>query len=112
MRLTDFQAFIIILCIVAGTFLTRSIPFFLFPEKKEPPKVIKYLSQTIPAAMMGLLVVYCLKDVSITSYPHGLPEVIAIIVTALLHLWKKNVLLSILVGTVGYMLLVQLVFVG
>ena len=112
MRLTDAQAIIIIICIVAGTFLTRGLVFVLFPEKKEPPKVIKYLSQTIPPAMMGLLVVYCLKGVSVVNYPYGLPDIIAIAITAGLHFWKKNVLLSILVGTVAYMLLVQLVFVG
>ena len=111
MRLTDLQAAIIILCIVAGTFLTRSLPFIMFPEVKEQPKLISYLSRTIPAAMMGLLVVYCLKNVSVLTWPHGLPEIIGIGSTVGLHLWKKNVLLSILVGTIVYMVMIQRVFV-
>lgn len=111
MRITDGQSLIIILCVVIGTFATRVLPFLFFPDNKEKPKLIVYLSQTIPAAVMGLLVVFCLKSVSIVSWPHGLPELIAIAVTAGLHLWKRNVLLSILVGTVLYMVLVQLVFV-
>ena len=111
MRLTDSQALVIMLCIVAGTFATRSLPILLFPESKEQPKLVEYLSQTIPAAMMGLLVVYCLKGVELFSWPHGLPEAIGVGTTVLLHLWKKNVLLSILVGTVVYMVMVQMVFV-
>ncbi len=111
MRLDTFQTLGILACVVAGTMLTRFLPFLLFPENKKTPKLVAYLSTTIPAAMMGLLVVYCLKGVSVTSWPHGLPEVTAIAVTAGLHLWRKNVLLSIGVGTVLYMVLVQLVFV-
>ena len=111
MRLTDYQALVIMLCIVAGTFATRSLPFLLFPESKKQPKLVEYLSQTIPAAMMGLLVVYCLKGVELFSWSHGLPEAIGVGTTVLLHLWKKNVLLSILVGTVVYMVMVQMVFV-
>lgn len=111
MQLTTPQVLIIMLCVCIGTFATRGLPFLLFPENKKRPELIEYLSQTIPAAMMGLLVVYCLKDVSVTTWPHGLPEIIAIAITTGLHLWRKNVLLSILVGTVSYMVLIQFVFV-
>ena len=112
MRLTDLQALIILGCIVLGTAATRFLPFVLFPEKKQHPKIISYLSLTIPPAMMGLLVVYCLKGTSISTFPHGLAELIAVCGTVGLHLWKRNVLLSIGVGTVLYMVLVQLVFVS
>lgn len=111
MRLDSIQTIIIIICISVATFATRGLAFLLFPESKERPKLVTYLSQTIPAAMMGLLVVYCLKSVSVNTWPHGIPEAIAIAITAILHFWKKNVLLSILFGTVAYMVLVQLVFV-
>lgn len=100
-----------ILAIALGTMITRFTPFLLFPEKKEPPKIILYLGKVLPPAMMGLLVVYCLKSISITSAPHGLPELIAIAVIVLLHKWKNNVLLSIGGGTLVYMVLVQAVFV-
>lgn len=111
MRITDTQSIIIIICVVIGTLSTRALPFILFPDNKEKPKLIVYLSQTIPAAVMGLLVVFCLKSVSVVSWPHGLPEVIAITITTILHLWRRNVLISILAGTVIYMVLVQVVFI-
>ena len=90
--------------------LTRFLPFLFFPDNRPVPKIISYLGRTLPAAMMGLLVVYCLRNVSVVSAPHGLPELISIAVLAALHLWKRNVLLSIGVGTVLYMVLVQVVF--
>ena len=94
----------------AGTQLTRWLPFWLFPEKRDPPPVVAYLGRVLPPAMMGLLVVYCLKGVSWTAAPHGAPELIAVAVTAALHWWRGNVLVSIAGGTAVYMLLVQLVF--
>ncbi|MCQ2405675.1 MAG: branched-chain amino acid transporter permease [Oscillospiraceae bacterium] len=111
MRLNALQAVIIALMVALGTVLTRALPFVLFPEGKKKPQIISYLAGTIPAAMMGLLVVYCLKGISLKSSPYGVPELIAIAVTAGLHIWRKNVLLSIVAGTLLYMLLVQLVFV-
>ncbi len=108
MTLTQ-QMITIALC-AAGTMATRFVPFFVFSANKPTPKYIQYLGKALPAAVFGMLVVYCLKDVSILSGSHGLPEVIAIAVTAALHLWKKRMLLSIAGGTVCYMLLVQLVF--
>jgi len=96
--------------IVLATMLTRFLPFMLFPAGKPTPKYIQYLGKVLPAAVFGLLVVYCLKDVSIITGSHGLPELIAIAVVILLHLWKRQMLLSIAGGTICYMLLVQLVF--
>jgi len=108
--LTPVQIIIIILAVALGTMITRFTPFLLFPESKEPPKMVTYLGNVLPAAMMGLLVMYCLKGVSVKAAPHGLPELIAIIAIVILHKWKNNVLISIGGGTIIYMLLVQLVF--
>ena len=110
MTLTTTQALLIALAVTAGAMLTRFLPFLLFPDNRPVPKIVSYLGRTLPAAMMGLLVVYCLRNVSVVSAPHGLPELISIAVLAALHLWKRNVLLSIGVGTVLYLVLVQVVF--
>ena len=109
--LTPLETFLIILAISVGTQITRWLPFWLFPEKKEPPAVVAYLGRVLPAAMMGLLVVYCLKGISWTAAPHGVPELLAIAAVVLLHRWRGNVLLSIAGGTALYMVLVQTVFV-
>ena len=92
------------------TAATRFIPFLIFRKKDSTPAIVTYLGQVLPCAIMGMLVVYCMKDVSFLSPPFGAPELIGCAVVALLHLWKRNSLLSIGVGTVCYMLLVQLVF--
>ena len=107
MTLTPLQTLGIILAVAAGTQLTRWLPFWLFPEKKQPPAVVASLGKVLPPAMM----VYCLRSISWLSAPHGAPELIAIAAVAGLHLWKRNVLLSIAGGTVLYMVLVQAVFV-
>ena len=104
------QQIVTIVMVVLGTVLTRFLPFLLFPAGKPTPKYIRYLGTVLPAAVFGLLVVYCLKDVSLLAGSHGLPELIAIAVVAALHLWKRQMLLSIAGGTVCYMLLVQVVF--
>lgn len=104
------QQLITILMVILGTMLTRFLPFLLFPAGKPTPKYIRYLGTVLPAAVFGLLVVYCLKDVSLFTGSHGIPELISIVVVAALHLWKRQMLLSIAGGTVCYMLLVQLVF--
>ncbi len=111
MPLTTVQTIIMIGVIALGTIITRFLPFVLFPDGKEPPKIINYLGDVLPPAMMGLLVVFQLKGVSITAYPHGLPELIAIAFVTLLQFWKRNVLISVGFGTVLYMLLVQEVFI-
>lgn len=96
--------------VVLGTMLTRFLPFLLFPAGKPTPKYIQYLGNALPPAVFGLLVIYCLKNVSIFTGSHAIPELAAIAVVILLHLWKRQMLLSIAGGTVFYMLLVQLVF--
>ena len=103
------QIITVALC-VAGTMTTRFLPFVVFSSRRPTPKYVQYLGKVLPGAIFGMLVVYCLKDVSIINYSHGIPEAIAIVVTVLLHLWKRQMLLSIAGGTVVYMLLVQLVF--
>ena len=96
--------------IILATLIMRFLPFVLFPDNKPIPKFIHYMGTVLPSAVFGLLIVYCLKNVDIFVGSHGLPEAIAILITAVLHLWKKQMLLSISVGTISYMLLVQFVF--
>lgn len=104
--MTTTQSIITIAAVMLGTMLTRFLPFLIFPEGKTPPEVITYLGKVLPCAVIGLLVVYCLKD-AVFAPSHGLPEAIAILFIAVLHKWKKNTLLSIGAGTVLYMVLVQ-----
>ncbi|MBQ9805256.1 MAG: AzlD domain-containing protein [Clostridia bacterium] len=101
----------IIAVIAVVTAALRMLPFLIFGGKRQTPKIILYLGHVLPFAIMGMLVVYCLKDVSVLTYPFGLPELIAGVVVALLHLWRRNTLISIVSGTLLYMLLVQFVFV-
>ena len=96
--------------VVLGTVLTRFIPFIAFPQGKPIPKYVTYLGKVLPAAAFGLLVIYSLKDVSVFSGSHGVPEIISTAAVVGLHLWKKQMLISIAGGTLCYMLLVQLVF--
>lgn len=110
MFLTPIQTLIMILVIAFGTMVTRFTPFLMFPEGKETPKTVVYLGNVLPPAMIGLLIIYCLKDVSLPVSPHGIPEVLAILFIVVLHKWKSNVLLSIGGGTLLYMVLVQLIF--
>ena len=104
------QRILTIMVIVLGTMLTRFLPFLMFPAGKATPKAIHYLGNVLPAAVFGLLVVYCLKNVSLLTGSHGIPELISIALVVALHLWKRQMLLSIAGGTVCYMLLVQFVF--
>lgn len=104
------QQLVIIGACVLGTMATRFLPFLVFSDKRPTPKFVQYLGRALPAAIFGMLVVYCLKDVSVFSGSRGIPEAAAIAVTAGLHLWKRKMLLSIAGGTACYMLLVQLVF--
>ena len=110
MPMTPLQTLAIILAVAAGTQLTRWLPFLLFPEKREPPKVIEDLGRLLPPAMMGLLVVYCLRNVAWLAPPHGAPELLAVLAVAVLHRAWGNVLVSIAGGTALYMLLVQGIF--
>lgn len=110
MSQTLIREILIVAAMVVGTMITRFLPFILFPAGKQTPKFVDFLGKTLPFATMGLLVVYCLKGVSITAAPHGLPELLAILLIVILHRMKGNSLLSIGAGTVFYMFLVQMIF--
>ena len=110
MRLDTIHSLIIVAMVALATQITRWTPFLLFSGDKKLPKVVEDLGRLLPPAMMGLLVVYCFKNVSWLSGSHGAPELLAVAAVVILHLWKKNVLLSIAGGTAVYMLLVQAVF--
>ena len=111
MPISTMRSLFIIVVVAAVTFLTRLLPFLIFPKGKEIPRVIQYLGRVLPPAVIGMLVIYCFKSVHVTAFPFGLPELIAGAVVVVLHVWKRNNLLSIGVGTVLYMTLVQTVFV-
>ncbi|MEE1295057.1 MAG: branched-chain amino acid transporter permease [Bifidobacterium merycicum] len=110
MTMETWQGVVTILMAVLGTVITRFLPFIVFPESERPPRVVEYLGKVLPYAMGGLLVVYSLKNVTPFSGTHGIPEAVAIAVIVALHVWKRNMLLSIAGGTAVYMLLVQVVF--
>ena len=101
---------LLVVVAVLVTMATRFLPFLIFGENRKTPPIIEYLGKVLPFAIMGMLVVYCLKDVDITAAPHGIPELLGCIAVAALHLWKRNSLLSIGVGVVFYMVLVQVIF--
>lgn len=104
------QQIVTIAVVVLGTMTTRFLPFLLFPANRPTPKYIQYLGKVLPAAALGLLVIYCFKDISLLSGSRGIPELLSVGIVVGLHLWKRRMLLSIAGGTVCYMLLVQLVF--
>ncbi len=110
MNYSTSQLFLFFGFVSLGTILTRILPFLLFPENRKIPRYIKYLSDILPYTMIGMLVVYCLKDINFTATPYALPEVISISIIMILHIWKKNTLLSIGAGALIYMILVQYVF--
>lgn len=109
--MTFWEQILTIAVVILGTMLTRFLPFFVFSSKRPTPLYVQYLGKVLAPAVFALLIVYCLKDVSWTSGTHGIPELLGIAVTAALHLWKRQMLISIAGGTVSYMLLVQFVFV-
>lgn len=106
----DLHGALMIAAIAGVTFLLRALPFWIFGGKRKTPPYIAYLSEALPYAMMGMLVVYCLRNVNIFERPYGLPELLAGGTVAGLHLWKRNTLLSIAAGTAVYMILIQTVF--
>lgn len=108
MTLTTGQSLIMVFAIALTTVFTRALPFLLFPQNKETPKYIRYLGRVLPCAVIGMLIIYCLKNV---SAPFGMPELISVAAVVLLHKWRHNTLLSIGGGTVLYMLLIQFVFI-
>ena len=108
--MTELHAVLTIAVVAMVTAALRFLPFLIFGENRTTPPLITYLGKVLPFAIMGMLVIYCLKDVSFLSGSFGIPEIIGCAVVTLLHIWKRNTLLSIGAGTVCYMLLVQLVF--
>lgn len=103
------QIITIAMCVV-GTMITRFLPFLIFSPRRPTPPFVQYLGKALPGAVFAMLVVYCLRNISLVQYSYGLPELIAIAASIGLHLWKRQMLLSIAGGTVLYMLLIQLVF--
>lgn len=108
--MSDMHSALMIAVIALVTMALRFLPFLIFGENRSTPPLITYLGQVLPYAIMGMLVVYCLKDVDLTAAPFGIPELIGCALVALLHFWKRNTLLSIGAGTVCYMMLVQFIF--
>lgn len=106
----DMQAAAMVLVIGLVTMVIRFIPFLIFGGKRKTPELISYLGTVLPYAIMGMLVVYCLKNISFLGGSHGIPEIVACALVVVLHLWKRNTLISIVGGTVCYMFLVQVVF--
>ena len=102
------RAAVLVAVMAVVTMLLRFLPFLVF--RKEPPSYITYLGKVLPPAIIGMLVIYCLKDISLFAHPFGLPELIAVAAVAALQAWKRNSLVSILTGTVLYMVLIRLVF--
>ena len=104
------EQLILIAMVSLGTMVMRFLPFLIFPAGRPTPKYIQYLGKVLPGAVFGMLVIYCLKGVSFADAPYGIPELLGCAAAALLHIWKRNTLLSIGLGTLFYMLLVQFVF--
>lgn len=107
---SSMYAFIMILIIALVTAALRFIPFLIFNGNKPIPRFVEYLGRVLPYSIMAMLVVYCLKGISFRKAPFGLPEIISVVIVAMLHIWKRNTLLSIIGGTVCYMLLIQFIF--
>ena len=104
------SSLIMIAAIAIATFATRAASFLVFPKGKEiPPKVV-FIGKVLPPAIIGMLVVYGLRSTSVLAYPYGIPELIAGLTVVILHLWKRNIFLSIGAGTILYMILVQTIF--
>ena len=106
--MTDMQVLLTVLIAAGVTILLRAAPFLLFPSGKQAPAFITWLCNQLPRAVMMMLLVYCLKDISLTTAPYGAPALIAVAVTAALHVWKRSTLLSIGAGTELYMILIRL----
>lgn len=106
--INEIHSLLLVLVVAAITVMIRFMPFVIF--RKKTPQVVLYLGKMLPFAIMGMLVVYCLKNVSLTEGSHAIPEVIAIALVILLHKWKHNTLLSILLGTLAYMFMIQVIF--
>ena len=106
----DNHAALVILIMGLVTLATRLLPVLIFGRGEKVPDYILYLGKVVPFTAMGLLIVYCLKDVSVVETPHGLPELVSLAIVSGTYLWKRNTILSVVIGTVVYMMLVQMVF--
>lgn len=104
------QAALIAIC-AAGTMVTRFLPFLIFRKAENLPAYVRYLGKALPTAVFAMLVVFCLRNVSFSAGNHGLPEMVSLFITAIIHLWKRQMLLSMFLGTACYMFLVQYVFI-
>ncbi len=104
------SSLVMILAVAIATFATRAASFIVFPKGKEIPPKVLFIGRVLPPAIIGMLVVYCLRSTSVLAYPYGLPELIAGLTVVALHVWKRNIFLSIGAGTILYMVLVQMVF--
>ena len=112
MQMLDAVSSLIIIAAVAiTTFATRAASFLVFPKGRDVPPTVKYIGTILPPAVIGMLVVYCLRSTQVFAYPYGVPELIACLAVIGLHAWRRNVLLSVGAGTILYMVLVQMVFV-
>lgn len=110
MSLDPITSFIVIIAAGATVFFTRAMAFLFFPDPQKTPTWVLYLGQVLPFSVMGLLIVYCLRHINLLLPPRGLPEVIAVLFVAFIHLWKRNSFISMASGTALYMFLVQKVF--
>ena len=108
--MSDLHSVKLIAVIALVTIAIRFLPFLVFSRKRQTPPYIAYLGKVLPFSIMGMLVIYCLRNITFTAMPFGIPELIGCAIVVLVHLWKRNTLLSIISGTVCYMILVQLVF--
>ena len=104
------HAIVVLIVMGAVTLATRILPVLIFGRGEKVPDYIMYLGRVVPYTAMGLLIVYCLKDISISDAPHGIPELIALAIVSGSYLWKRNTILSVVVGTAAYMLMIQMLF--
>ncbi len=104
------HAMIVIIVMGLAVLATRVVPVLLFGRGEKVPEFIMYLGRVVPYTGMGLLIVYCLRDFPVLEAPHGLPELISLAAVTLSYLWKRNSILSVVIGTALYMFLVQSVF--
>lgn len=105
--MSGYYPYLVVIIAAVVTIIIRFLPFVIF-HGRQTPAIITYLGQVLPASIMGMLVVYCLRKTEIITGKHGIPELISCAAVILLHKWKRNTLLSIIVGTVVYMLLIRL----
>ncbi|MBO6128827.1 MAG: AzlD domain-containing protein [Pseudobutyrivibrio sp.] len=106
----DRHEIIVMLAMGIATLATRILPVLIFGRGKKVPDYILYLGKVVPYTAMGLLIVYCFKDLSITTKPHALPELIGMVIVVASYLWRRNTILSVVIGTVAYMIMVQFIF--